>query len=311
MKNPMNNHENLDRGVVASLPELVALRAASRGVDLSAKGQVRTHLAGPYRSPYRGRGMEFAEVRAYQHGDDVRTIDWRVTARTGRVYSKLFHEEREQPVLVLADAGPSMRFGSRECFKSVAAARAAAAICWAALDAGDRVGGLVLSPGGVSEHRPQGRRRRALSFLDALRRATQDAVGGGTRLSTALARLRRRARPGSKVFIVSDFYDLDDDVCTHLSWLARRCELTLVLVYDALERSPPPPGRYRVSDGNEVSTLDVGARRKANQYQARFDQRRDVLAELCRRHRVPLVALATDDDPSDVLPRRRNRKAKR
>jgi uncharacterized protein (DUF58 family) len=310
----MTNREdprNPDRGVVASLPELVALRAAGRGSDLSAKGQVKTHLAGPYRSPYRGRGMEFAEVRAYQHGDDVRCIDWRVTARTGRVYSKLFHEEREQPVLIVADAGPSMRFGSRARFKSVAAARAAAAIAWAALEAGDRVGGLILSPAGVSEHRPQGRRRRALSFLDALHRATADSSGPGVPLVTALARLRRRTRPGSKVFIISDFYGLDDAACQHLAWFGRHCELHLVLVHDALEQAPPPPGRYRVSDGNEVSTLDVGKRRKPAPYQVHFEQRRAALTDLCRRHHVPLVALATDDDPEAVLPRRRGGKARR
>ncbi|MBY0274525.1 DUF58 domain-containing protein, partial [Candidatus Binatia bacterium] len=141
------SHMREDYGIVASVAELVALRSDAARLDASPRGRVRTLHAGAYASAFRGRGMEFDETRAYQPGDDVRAIDWRVTARTGRVHTKLFHEERERPVLLLVDQRMHMRFGTRDAFKSVVAARAAATVAWAARDQGDRVGGLIVTDG--------------------------------------------------------------------------------------------------------------------------------------------------------------------
>jgi uncharacterized protein (DUF58 family) len=117
-------------------------------------------LAGTYHSAFRGRGVEFEEVRPYVVGDDVRTIDWRVSARTGRAHTRLFRAERERPVYLLLDQRHSMFFGTRGSMKSVQAAHAAALLAWAALAGGDRVGGLVLGSAGRQESRPRRSRRR-------------------------------------------------------------------------------------------------------------------------------------------------------
>ena len=146
MRDRIRRAEAAASGIETSLPELLGMREAAQGLRLAPVRGARAPVVGPHRSAYRGRGIDFDEVRAYQPGDDVRTIDWRVTARTGCLYSKVFHEERERPVWLLADLGASMRFGSRARFKSVAAARATALIAWVSLLEGDRVGAVVRSP---------------------------------------------------------------------------------------------------------------------------------------------------------------------
>lgn len=308
-----------DYGIVASVAELVALRGDAARLDASPRGRVRTLHAGAYASAFRGRGMEFDETRAYQPGDDVRAIDWRVTARTGRVHTKLFHEERERPVLLLVDQRPHMRFGTRDAFKSVVAARAAATVAWAARDRGDRVGGLIVTDGPLRRglHAPQRSRARLLHFFSALSDATASHERAGTGseraalarradlpphpLADALSLLARTSRPGTLLWVISDFVDLDDDAARQLSHLARRCQVACVLVHDALECALPSSDAYRVSDGTRVLELPTGSRRWREEYAARFAARRERLETLCRERGMGFVALRTGDDASALL----------
>ena len=131
------------RGAYVDVNELIALRFPVRQLKLSRRNRALNALAGPNKSNFRGRGIDFEEVRNYQAGDDIRTIDWRVTARTGAAHTKLFREERERPVLVVVDQRNSMFFGSQFCFKSVLAAQLGALVAWSALSDNDRVGGLA------------------------------------------------------------------------------------------------------------------------------------------------------------------------
>ncbi len=289
-------------GVVASLDELVRQRSRLRSVGIAPTGRVRTLQSGSYDSAFHGRGMEFDESREYQPGDDVRTIDWRVMARTGRVHTKLFHEERERPVLMLVDARLPMRFGTRDSFKSVLAARAAATLAWAARDAGDRVGGLILRPSGHLEIAPQRTRGRLVTFLRHLSDATADETDGPSLpLSEGLARLGRVARPGTLVVLISDFHDLDDDAEREIGGLARRCDVACLLVHDALETSAPSPGDYRISDGDQVMRLPTENQSWRNEYAERFGARRDRLERICARSRAAFLPLQTGEDCQNVL----------
>lgn len=291
-------------GIIATTPELMELRAEARRCRIDAAGKVKTTLAGPFRSSFRGRGMEFEEVRAYQPGDDPRTIDWRVTARSGRVFSKLYNEERERPLLFLVDGSESMRFGTRGSFKSVAAARAAACLAWAGIDAGDRIGGIVRFPGGHVEIPPRRGKRRVFAFMQALARGTAEKADGETRpLARQIARLRRMAPPGSRVFVVSDFYEMDEDCRVQLGLLARRCELTCVVVYDVLEESPPPPGTYRVSDGSETITFTAKRGSWRDDYTKRMAVHREAVRGFARKNGVHVIALRTDQETAPVLAR--------
>ena len=296
-------------GVVATRRELVALGRERIESPRGRAARVATQHGGPRASRFRGRGMEFSEVRAYQAGDDVRTIDWRVTARTGRPHSKLFEEERERPVWLVVDLGPSMRFGTRGAFMSVAAARAAAVLAWEAHGEGERVGGVVVAPGSTVELPPARTRRHLLRFLDVL--ATGTAVQSeapADDLESQLRWLAPRVRTGGRVVVLSDFYAYDEALALALRVLARRCEVTLVHVFDALECTPPPPGRYRVSDGQEIRSVTSGRGGAWQQAIAReFEARADALRELGRRQRMDLVPLRTDEAPSLALGAARRR----
>ncbi|MEL0036505.1 MAG: DUF58 domain-containing protein [Gammaproteobacteria bacterium] len=142
-----------DHGVRLTVDELLSLRQQASALDLASKYQVSSTLAGGYRSKFRGRGMDFDEARLYQPGDDIRNIDWRVTARTGKAHTKLFKEERERPVFILIDQSARLFFGSKVAFKSVIAARASALLVWACVNAGCRIGGVIFDDNNHLEHR--------------------------------------------------------------------------------------------------------------------------------------------------------------
>ena len=179
------------RGAHVELDDLIAMRFPARQLRLARRNRALSALAGPNKSNFRGRGIEFEEVRNYQPGDDIRSIDWRVTARTGSAHTKLFQEERERPVLVAVDQRSNMFFGSSHCFKSVLAAQLAGLLAWSALDAGDRVGGLVFNGATHRELRPRRSRKAVLALRAgiaeynlALRvRAAPEAAGGASTLA--------------------------------------------------------------------------------------------------------------------------------
>ena len=278
-------------GVAASVRELIALRAHA-GRRPSAAGYALA--PGTHVSPERSRGMEFAETRPYQSGDDARALDWRQTARRGRPYTKLFQQEHERPLQLLVDLGPSMRFGTRVAFKSVVAARAAALLAWHALSSGDRVGALVWNGGDLQVIGPQSRQHGVLALLGCL--AGVSATAPATPASSLVAPLHalaRGLRPGSLIIILSDFSTLDAEVERLIMGLARSAELRLLHVYDSFEAEAPPPGRYQVTDGQRSLSLDLRAATARSVYAQAFAAHRLALEGLARRSGATLVPLAT------------------
>jgi uncharacterized protein (DUF58 family) len=294
-------------GVVASLHELIALRALAQGGRVHSAPPAAA-APGLHAAPRHNRGMEFSESRPYQSGDDARALDWRQTARRGRPYIKLFQQEHERPVHLLVDLGASMRFGTRVAFKSVVAARMAALLAWHALAAGDRVGALVWNGGQLRAIRPQGRQHGVLTMLACLAEVSAlapapalHAAGLATPLSTPLSTLARTVRPGSLIVIISDFAMQDADIERQIAALARSAELVLLHVYDGFEAQAPPPGRYRLTDGQRSLTLDLGPAAAREAYGAAFAERRLGLENLARRTGATLVPLATHIAPETVL----------
>lgn len=295
----MNTRDDNAVGVTTSLRELIALRDRVGSVAIrraaTGAGLPGNHVAGR-----RSRGMEFAEARQYLPGDDVRTIDWRQTARRGKFYTKLFQEEHERPVSLLVDLGPSMRFGTRVAFKSVAAARAAALLAWTAAATGDRIGGVVWDGGTHHETRPQSRQHGALALLGQVAEASARAPVDAHDLATPVRALSRTLRPGSTVVLISDFSTLGKDAGIDIAALAAHAEVILLHVYDIFEAEAPPPGQYRVTDGLQTLTLDLrgGAAREA--YAAAFAARRTELQKLARQAKAQLLPFATHDDPGSL-----------
>jgi len=291
------------RGATVSLNHLIKLRGHSRGLQMGAGRRVATALAGNYASSFRGRGMDFDEVRAYQPGDDIRSMDWRVTARTGRAHTKLYREERERPVFFLVDHSPEMHFGTRRAFKSVIAAEVAALLAWGAGDNGDRIGGIVFNGDGHVELRPTGGQRGVLRLLKTVIDAPRASHAEPASLTHALARLRHVARPGSQVVILSDFRHLDADGERHLSYLSKHNDLLAVFIFDAMERELPPPGRYNVSDGDDIFAIDTRGAKSRRHYRELFEQRHHAIESLFKKHGVKLFDMATDADVTHTLRR--------
>lgn len=292
-------------GVRAGVDDLIRLRARAAHVPLDRARMPRSVLAGASFSRLRGRGMEYAESRTYYPGDDVRAIDWKVTARTGRAHTKLFREERERPVILAVDLSPSMFFGTRRALKSVVAVEAAALIAWAAVRRGDRIGALVLGERAHAELRPVSSRHGALAVLRALSSLSEppeDAGRGGPSLLDETARrVQQVARPGSLVFVVSDFYDAGAGVESQLSRLRRHADVVALWVHDPIEAHPPPPGRYGISDGAARSRIDLAAPEVRAAWENHFEAREAAVTRLCERLGAPLVALRCGDDVESSL----------
>ena len=294
------------RGAYVELADLIALRFPARQLSITRKSRALSVLAGPNKSNFRARGIDFEEVRSYQPGDDIRTIDWRVTARTGSAHTKLFREERERPVLVVVDQRNSMYFGSSHCFKSVIAAQLAGLLAWSALDNGERVGGLVFNDSQHREIRPRRSRKNVLALLSQLetynRLLPQAEPPTGHNFADMLANLRRIARPGSSLFLISDFRGADDDHAQeHLYQLAQHTEITALACSDPLEQTLPRAGRYAVTDGIERSELATADRRLRVSYQQHAEQRAQTLGKNLQRLGIPLLHASTGQAPFVLL----------
>ena len=294
------------RGAYAELADLIALRFPARQLRITRKSRALSVLAGPNKSNFRGRGIDFEEVRSYQPGDDIRTIDWRVTARTGSAHTKIFREERERPVLVVVDQRNSMFFGSSHCFKSVIAAQLASLLAWSALDNGERVGGLVFNDSQHREIRPRRSRKNVLALISQLeaynRLLPQPEPPSGHNFADMLANLRRIARPGSSLFLISDFRGADEEHAQeHLYQLAQHTEITALACSDPLETQLPRAGRYAVTDGVERSELATADKRLRTSYQQHAEQRAQTLGQNLQRLGIPLLRASTDQAPFVLL----------
>jgi uncharacterized protein (DUF58 family) len=292
-------------GVRVTSGELIGLRRAARDLHLVSRRPVLSSIAGGHASRFRGRGMDYLESRGYQAGDDIRNMDWRVTARAGEPHVKLYTEERERPVVLMVDLNPGMFFGTRGAFKSVIAARAAALIGWAAARHHDRIGALLYN-GSHHELRPLGGQRGVLRLIRTLVDATapdpalREPHQSGT-LTGALQRLRRVARPGSLIYILSDFYDIDADTRVHLQRLRQHSDVVACQVTDALEIHAPAPGRYGISDGRHTTVLDTHSAARQAAYERYFAQHHRDVRDLMRACAVPLIRLTTSDDVVERL----------
>jgi uncharacterized protein (DUF58 family) len=285
--------------VAVTLKTLVDLAKPALALNLQ-QASIRSLQSGGYVSRFKGRGMEFDEARLYQPGDDIRSIDWRVTARTGKAHTKLFREERERPVFISVDNRPAMHFATRGVFKSVLAAKLAGLLAWTAQQHGDRIGGQIFSESVCRELKPQNGKHAVLRFFNALVRPEQP-MENSFNLEHVLARLTQHARPGSRVYIISDFRGINDKAETHLARLSQHCDVVLIMVYDALEKTLPETGRYRFTDDERDVVIDSADRRRLFNYQQRFALHQQHLQALAKKMGLAFIQCGTTDDPIQRL----------
>ncbi len=295
------------RGAVVSLQQLLIQRYAARNMEYMAHHRSIAGISGLHLSKMRGRGIDFEEFRPYQAGDDIRLIDWRVTARTSKPFPKVFREERERPVIIAVDQTHNMFFGSQTAFKSVIAAQAAALFCWLAIDNGDRVGGLVFNDVDSSLVRPKRSRRSALHLLNQVYQYNQnlqhikdpeaqvpkdpDFKPG---LAHALGQIRRITKPGSTLYVISDFVTMDEKALQYLNQLARHNNVVCCFVYDALEETLPVPGLYSITDGSSKGAINTHNPRIRSRYRDEFRERVAGIEAELDRLQIRLIKMRTN-----------------
>lgn len=292
-------------GVELAMAELLNYQNKTALIDLSARKNIQGQMSGNYLSRSKGRGMEFDEVRHYQTGDDIRAIDWRVTARTGKTHTKLFREELERPVLIATDLSASMHFGSQLLFKSVQAAHLAALVAWHAKNRGDRLGGIIFNQLEHVELKPRSRKEGVLHYLHSLtalhlaqhkaqyhndpspeqnKVETTDNANtanknyfSGHYFSDNCARIRQVAKPGALIYLITDAQQLkkapnhhQQNALRHLTQISRHCELVVCLINDPLEQTLPVSTlklNVALTDGENRQELTLGDNKTAEDYQ--------------------------------------------
>jgi len=288
---------------VADSNQLIKLRYAAKELTNFPKLQARQMLAGGHRSQFRGRGMDFDQVRLYQAGDDVRSIDWRVTARTQVPHTKVFIEERERPILIICDLRSSMFFGSQR-LKSVVACEISAALAWAGLAINDRVGGVIFGAQQQLDVKPKRSHHSALQFIQGLQNFSEALLQPQTDhsdLATILEESRRLALPSSTVFIVSDFHDLNSDCEPHLFSLAKHCNINFCQVADNIERQLPKPALYAVGDNERQAIIDTSNQQLRQTFAEQFTERENLLQKLCEQLGAGLLPFNTSEPVMQLL----------
>lgn len=287
-----------------NLQALIRLQADARALKLPSARPARARQAGLQHSSQRGRGMAFAEVRLYQPGDDIRSIDWRVTARRQAPHTKLYEEERERPVLLLCDLGPTLFFASTGAFKQVRCAQLAAILAWLALSAGDQVGGIVFNGDTLSVQRPARRKKSVLRLLDTLasqQRSSPDSSASETTLDTALAEARRVAHTGSRIFVLSDFLNISENTPSLLGALARHNSVSALRVVDPLEQELPHSGRFAIAGSEGPVWFDASNTSFQKAWRDKIDQHEAKLAECFRLSGVWATNVSTQEAPAVSL----------
>lgn len=292
-------------GVHLTLPELLYYQTQIVRWLPPAKSLWAT--AGQHQSRQLGRGMDFAEVRQYQAGDDIRAMDWRVTARTGKPHTKLFSEEREKPVMLLIDLSPSMQFGSTLMLKSVLAAHMASLVSWLAVAQHDRIGAVIDTGETVVELKPTRRKQGALAIMQTLITLHQQGLHGASASSLSFAShsassfeaslnaLHRLGTKGGDAIIISDFVRFTDDHAALLTPISRHHRLRLVQIVDPLEQGKTTyRGNAYVSDRTRSQWLNFGSRRIRAQIQHAFDTQQARLHTFARSLGIGVTCLSSD-----------------
>jgi len=293
-------------GVYVTLDDLVRLRFKSNGLTFLPRQSPHSVLAGRHASRMRGRGLDFEEIRDYLPGDDIRSFDWKATARTGRPLVRVFTEERDRPAYLVVDQRQSMFFGTRFAFKSVTAAEAAALVAWRVLSVGDRVGGVVFGDRDCTEVRPRRSQSQVLALLHAIvdrNRALHASLSAGApgMLNTALRTALRSVHHDYSVVVFSDFDGVNDDTRRLLAQLAQHNDVIAVLVQDPSAREMPERGRIVATDGELQVDVDLGRGPVRERLLTASSGRLQQVLDWCREIGVPVMPLSTSEEvPAQV-----------
>ena len=296
-------------GVYASLPDLVASQRRASGFSFLPRQPIHSLLAGRHASRLRGRGLNFEEIRRYQMGDDIRQIDWKVTARTRKTHSRVFTEERERTTLLLVDQRITMFFGSVKNMKSVTAAEAAALSAWRVLAQKDRVGALVFNDSKIEEIRPQRSQATVMRILHAIVEQNHElSVTGSTQanpgmFNEVLRHCDRLAKHDVLICIISDAYGHDEESRQLLTRIAWHNDVLFAFIHDPLEVELPAVGPLVFSDGYQQLEVDTSNRGFRERFRATFAEERAAGRKFLLQQVTPVLPLSTSEDVAEQVRR--------
>ena len=293
-------------GVNLSIEELIHLQSNVNNIALHHRKNIRTSGSGNRLSKIKGHGIDFDEVREYQFGDDIRSIDWKTSAKLQKTYSKTYKEERERPVFILADFNPNMFFGTRVAFKSVIAARLAVFIAHMAIEHQDKVGGVICGNNHHLEFKPKANKAGIQSLIKSLVFIHQKTLGKQTNkteqsLLNGLIRIRRTIKPGSLLFVLSDFSNFDEPAQALIQQIGKHNDIVFNFIYDTLEKIAPKSGQYLINNGVKHRILSTLGKRNKQQYEQLFLAKQEFLLSFCKQHRQSLLTIGTDEDLQQIL----------
>lgn len=303
----------LAKGPRVELEQLIKLRHLATNIELFPVNRSRSQQSGTYRSRFRGRGMDFEEVRLYQPGDDIRSIDWRVTARTAKTHTKVFKEEKDRPLIIAVDQSPTLFFGSQVTYKSVMAAQIAALLAWVGLQQNDKVGGIIFNGRSHHEIKPLRHKNSVLKLLEKIcefnhqlfandnspvtDKTTSGVFNQEVRFSNMLEKLHQITKPGSAVFLISDFMDFDESDERLLYLIKRHADVYALIIADPLEKELPPKGFFTVTDGAHKFRFSSNDPSLATHYKKSFEARITKLQNCFQKLQIANVMVWTNDDP--------------
>lgn len=309
MKKRNSSTDSKASGVQTSLEELFRLKGKARGFTFLPRQPVTSLLAGRHSSRLRGRGLDFLEMRHYQQGDDIRTIDWRATARLRAPHVRVYTEERERPVLFVVDQRRTMFFGSRRAMKSVAAAEIAALGAWRALASGDRVGGIVFNDKEIVDLTPHRSQTRVLRFLHEVVRQNQMLAEPSTDetespiknpLNQPLEAALRRAKHDHLVVLISDLDSADEETQRLATRIATHNDMLVVATYDPLGAILQGKPGMRARDRGVDVEIPTG-KDFSDAFRQAFVDRLEQWMHIFRGLRVPVIPISAASSPAEQL----------
>lgn len=294
-------NQSLSSGAEIKTDNLVAVRHLANLLPIHKQKKVLNELAGIHTSNLRGRGVDFSEVRSYQPGDDIRAMDWRVTARNQKPHIKVFREERERPIMIVCDLRASMFFGTQYAFKSVLAADLASLFSWSALNNGDRIGALFFDNQNEIDIRPKPGRKQVMHVLHELaeftqKQATLTPEQSSDRLARMCRHARRVARPGSTIYFISDWQGFNQDCERQLHQINKHNDVVAINIFDAFEENILPLGSYPLTDGQQRLQLECHSKSQGLAHQQAFQQRQQELKQRTLKLGIPLISLQAQND---------------
>lgn len=297
-------HSAVNSSVFVSKSALTALKKKASFIGLPVSKKQSLIGSGASKSPFKTKGMDFSEVRQYHAGDDVRQIDWRVTAKYGKPFTKLYMDEKERQIVLVCDMRSSMKFATAGDFKSVLAAKMTAFLAWVSVAKGDTLRTLLVLPDMIKVM-PMGKGEQAIALmLDELSEATNpfrlslDIIS----FEQVLKRVDALIPKGASVFVLSDFHDITPDGIQRVGKMAVRSDVSFVHIFDAMEEKMPA-ALLPITDGKQAFMADMRDKTNRKVFEDSFTKIQSMIGDAVNRYQLGYLPVRTDEAYLDMIAR--------